>query len=80
MAMFNLLPIQLALSPGESVVLWQSRMPENKSRAIPIIEILPENHTGVKLNYYHRRGVFTYDRYGMKNLINQKGKWIDFYC
>ena len=80
MAMFNLLPIQLALSSGENVVLWQSRSVEKKSRAIPIIEILPENHIGVKLDYYHRRGVFTYDRYGMKNLINQKGKWIDFYC
>ena len=78
--MLNFLPIQLALPPGESVVLWQSRMLEKRSPAIPIIEILPEKHTGVKLNYYHRRGVLTYDQHGMKNWIDHKGKWIDFYC
>jgi hypothetical protein len=78
--MLNLPPIQLALPPGESVVLWQSRMLEKQSRAIPIIEILPENHTGAKLDYYHRRGVLTYDQCGMKNLIDHKGKWIDLYC
>jgi len=55
-------------------------MLEKQSRAIPIIEILPENHTGAKLDYYHRRGVLTYDQRGMKNLIDHKGKWIDLYC
>ena len=78
--MLNLLPIHLALPPGESVVLRQSRMVEKQSRAIPIIEILPENHTGAKLGYYHRRGVLTYDQHGMKNLFDPKGKWIDLYC
>jgi hypothetical protein len=78
--MLNLLPIQLALSPGESVVLWQSRSVEKRSHPIPIIEILPENQTGVKLDYYHRRGVLTYDQRGMENLIDPKGKWIDSYC
>jgi len=78
--MFNLLPIQLALSPGESVVLWQSRSVEKRSHPIPIIEILPENQTGVKLDYYHRHGVLNYDQHGMENLIDHKGKRIDFYC
>ena len=78
--MLNLPPIQLALPPGESVVLWQSRLLEKKSRAIPIVEILPENHTGVKLDYYPRRGNMTYNQYGMKNSVDHKGKWIDLYC
>jgi hypothetical protein len=78
--MLNLLPIQLAISPGESVILWQSRSVEKRSQAIPIIEILPENQTGVKLDLNQRRGVLTYDQHGMKNLIDHKGKWIDIYC
>jgi len=78
--MLNLLPIQHALPPGESLILWQSRLLEKRSQAIPIIEILPENHTGVKLEYYHRRGALTYDQHGIENLSHHKGKWIDFYC
>ena len=78
--MLTLLPSQFALPAGESIVLWQAPMLEKKSRAIPIIEILPENHTGAKLGYYHRRGVLTYDQHGMKNLFDPKGKWIDLYC
>lgn len=78
--MLNFLPIPLALPPGESLILWQSRMLEKRSRPIPIIEILPENQTGVKLDLNQRRGVLTYDQHGMENLIDHKGKWIDFYC
>ena len=78
--MLNLLPIHLSLPPGESVVLWQSRMLEKKSPALPIIEILPENHASEKLDYNHRSGVLTYDQAGLKNSIRHKGKWIDLYC
>ena len=78
--MLSLLPSQFALPAGESIVLWQAPMLEKKSRAIPIIEILPENHASEKLDYNHRSGVLTYDQAGLKNSIRHKGKWIDLYC
>jgi hypothetical protein len=74
------MPIQLALPPGESIVLWQSRMLEKRSRAVPIIEILPEDHAALKSDYYHRHRALTYNQHGRKDLIKQKGKWIDLYC
>jgi hypothetical protein len=77
--MMTLPPIQLGLSPGESVVLWQSRPVERATKPIPIIEILPENHSDIKLNYF-RRGVLIYDRRGSIDSSDPKGKWIDFYC
>lgn len=78
--MLNHLPIQVTLPPGEHLVLWQSRMPAKKNRTIPIIEILPENHTAVKLDYNHLHRALTYNQHGMKGLNDQKGKWIDLYC
>ncbi len=78
--MLSLPPSQLALPPGESIVLWQFPILEKKSRAIPILEILPEIHTGEKLDYDHQNGVLTYDQAGMKNSIRHKGKRIDLYC
>jgi len=55
-------------------------MPEKKARTIPVIEILPENHTAVKPDYRQLRRAFVYNQRGMRELKDQKGKWIDLYC
>jgi len=78
--MLNLLPIQLSLTPGSSVVLWQARMVERNSSPGPIIEILPENNANAGLNFYQRQGVSFYDRKGKETLLDQKGQRIDLYC
>jgi hypothetical protein len=78
--MLNILPIPFSLPSGSSVVLWQARRVERHSSPVPIIEILPENHADVGLNFYQRQGISFYDRKGNETLLNHKGQRIDLNC
>jgi hypothetical protein len=78
--MLNLPPIQLALSPGESLILWQSRTLERNRPSIPIIEILPDNHAENGFNLCQRKGFMSYNDMGRLVLPQKKGEGIDIYC
>jgi hypothetical protein len=78
--MFPVLSIPQALSPGSTLILWQGRLPAKVVHPVPLIEILPENHGDVTLNFQQRKGTSLYNRQGQSALTVQKGFYIDRYC
>jgi len=77
---FPIPPVPQALSPGSKLIIWRGRLPERVPHPLPLIEILPENHADITLNYQHQRGANLYNRRGLTRFSVLTGTHIDLYC
>ena len=77
--MVNAIPAPFTLTSGQSIILYQSRLPERLSVTLPVLEVSIDKDQEPEPNPFKRQNLLIYDQHGRPAQGKEKGLVIDTY-